>query len=117
MIQNDDQVVWSEMLDLAAAGGAAQFPVLAPGTLKFVAIGFGAAPNAQVTLSLLSKHGIFRQSIVLANALSASGSYMFEIDPFDRANNFDAGDQLTILTDGGGSTGGIAHIAAIFRRG
>lgn len=116
-INNDDIVVHCEMQDVAAAGQLCQFPALSPGKVKALWIQLRDAPNAQINFILTSKHGTFAQTPFIANAAPSTTAYFFELSLNDRANYFDAGEPLTVLTDGGGSAGGIAHMTAIFTRG
>lgn len=118
-INNDDVLVHGKMdaiHDAApAANGVCNLASPISGRLKMLCFATLTLTNADITLSISTKHGSMLPIVIPSG--TAQGSYHYEIPLFDRANFVDAGEAFSIQSDGGGSGGGLTHFTAVIARG
>lgn len=119
-IGNDDVIVYGEMLGIQdaapAVNGVCNIASPVAGRLKCFGLTMQSAPNANITLSIVTKHGTMTTTFIVPNATPIS-TLMFEVPQHDRSNYVDAGEPFFFQSDGNGAGGGIAEIFAVITKG
>ncbi len=118
VIDNDDVLACGTMLVIVdlPPNGMCVIPSPIAGRLKAFTVCLQSSTNANIVLTLSTKHGTFATTFTIPNG-TAIGTLTFDVPMYDRANYVDAGEPFIFSSDGGGSAGGLAQFIAIIGRG
>lgn len=115
----DSFVLWGRMNVISDAAplenGVCVFAIPARCKAVYMTLNPASPLNADVTLTFRSKHGVMSTTFVAPNGTPISPGPEWLI-PLDRFNSLDAGDFVSIESDGGGTSGGSTCIGLMCAR-
>lgn len=115
-INSGDALVYGSMFVMGTAAPAPNglTNLVSPksGSLSLLALAFQFAQDANVTVTIITKHGTISRTFVIPNGSQPTTTYYFDV-PQDRANHVEAGEPFSIQSDGGGTGGGRGIFCAV----